>query len=191
MKVSALFTAVLAATGASAAPAPGPKPCSSPFGIMTLRSASPLHFGQVSAARSNLFIHLPDQHAQCRGGDRPTGATLYIKDQELFLLTPPGKPVQKIYVDRSGMGQGYLGYTTGQETLPRYAETRGWQVGENNILNFNGTGLIACPNSMDGAWSIWAFIGIDRPAGQEGCLGFSPMIIPDTEALKCQYTQRQ
>ena len=186
MKVSTLFTTIMAAAGsASAAAAPGPKQPTK-FGIMSLRSASPLHFGQVSAAQSNLFIHLPDQHAVCKGPEQ-SAATFYIKDGELFLYTPDGKPAQKVFVDRSGMGQGNIGYVTGKGGLPRYAETKGWKITD-EYLSFDGAGLIGCPNSIDGAWSVWVDVGIANPGYSEGCLGFSARTIPLTKPVKCTYT---
>ncbi|KAH7327770.1 hypothetical protein B0I35DRAFT_415700 [Stachybotrys elegans] len=157
----------------------------STFGIMSLRSASPIHFGQVSAAQSNLFIHLPDQHAVCKGPEQ-SAATFYIKDGELFLYTPSGKPAQKMFVDRSGMGQGKLGYVTGNAGLPRYAETKGWKITD-QYLSFNGAGLIACP-SIDDAWNIWVDVGIANPGYSEGCLGFSARTVPISKPVKCTYT---
>jgi hypothetical protein len=192
MKASTILAALAAAAGSTnAAPAPASAGAKPPvkFGIMSLRSASPIHFGQVSAAQSNLFINLPHQHAVCKGAAQE-GATFYIKDGELFLYTPGGKPAQKVYVDRSGMGQGNLGYLTGNEGLPRYGETKGWKKDESNFLSFNGAGLLACPNSIDNAWNIWVSVGIAKPAGQEGCLGFTPMAVPLDKPVACSYTKQ-
>lgn len=109
MKVSALVSALLAvAAPAMAAPVAEPAAAapagSKPFGIMSLRSASPIHFGQVSAAKGNYFLGLPKQNAVCEGKN-PEAAVFYIKDSELYLYTPKTKAVQKAYVDRSGMGK--------------------------------------------------------------------------------------
>jgi hypothetical protein len=144
--------------------------------------------GFISAAQSNLFIHLPEQHATCNGGLHAYQATFFVQNGELFLYTPEGKHAQKVYVDRSGMGQGNLGYVTGKATLPRYAETVGWTA-DGDYLSFNGSGLLACPNSTDGAWSVWVSIGVEKPAGQEGCLGFNPRVLPVDNPLQCTYTE--
>ncbi|KAI9149041.1 Cell wall protein phiA [Paramyrothecium foliicola] len=192
MAPTTFITALLAAGSAAAAPTTTaytqPSKAPTKFGIMSLRSASPIHFGQVSAAQSNLFIHLPDQHATCKGKPQ-NEATFYVKDGELFLYTPPKAPKQKVYVDRSGMGQGNLGYLTGDQGLPRNGETKGWKV-ENDYISFNGAGLLACPNSIDDAWSIWVSVGNDKPAGLEGCLGFNPRVIPLDKPVKCSYTKQ-
>jgi hypothetical protein len=182
---SSIIATIMAAAGASAAPSPKPP---ATFSIMSLRSASPLHFGQVSAAQSNIFIHLPEQNATCKGDYDATQATFYISnDKELFLYTPKGQPAQKVYVDRSGMGQGNVGYATGNEVLPRYAETKGW-INDGSYLSFNGSGLLACPNSIDGAWSVWVSVLVDKPGNQEGCLGFNPRILPVDKPTECTYT---
>ena len=81
-----------------------PKPRA--FGVMALRSATPIHFGQVTAVQNNIFINLPKQDAVCEiyGPLKPPGqAIFYIKDQILYLYTGSG-PTQKIFVDRSGFG---------------------------------------------------------------------------------------
>jgi hypothetical protein len=189
MKIPTIIAAFAAVAGSTtAAPAPAAKPPIK-FGVMSLRSASAVHFGQLSAAQSSVFIHLPKQHAVCKGKSQD-GAVFYIKDGELFLYTPDGKPAQKVWVDRSGMGQGNLGYLTGDGFLPRYGETKGWKKDENNFLSFNGAGLLACPNSIDNAWNIWVSVGIAKPAGQEGCLGFTPMAVPLDKPVACSYTKQ-
>ncbi|ROT36376.1 hypothetical protein SODALDRAFT_325724 [Sodiomyces alkalinus F11] len=161
-----------------------------PFGIMALRSASPIHFAQGSAARNSLFLNLPEQNATCTDGPAPSGAIFTLIDGNLYLYAEP-EPYQQIFVDRSGMGQGIVGYTTGDQPLPRNAEREGWELDANNNLSFKGTGLLACPNSIDGAWRIWLSVGIGKPAGQEGCLGFSPRAIELTEPQSCEYTYMQ
>ncbi|KAL2755435.1 hypothetical protein ACRALDRAFT_1064444 [Sodiomyces alcalophilus JCM 7366] len=160
-----------------------------PFGIMALRSASPIHFAQAGAAQNGLYLNLPEQNATCTGdGPSPPGAIFTLVDGKLYLYAEP-EPYQQIFVDRSGMGQGILGYITGDQGTPRYAELEGWELDANDNLSFKGAGLIACPNSLDGAWKIWASVGINKPAGQEGCLGFSPRAIELTEPKSCEYTQ--
>lgn len=100
MKTSTIVNVLVAAGFATAAPTTG-QPAK--FTVMSLRSASPVHFGKISAAQSNLFLHLPSQNATCNSQPK-YDATFYIKDTELFLYTPPNAPSQKVYVDRSGMG---------------------------------------------------------------------------------------
>lgn len=95
-----LFAAAASAAPSGSCPAPTRK-----FGIMALRSASPIHFAQASATQNKLVLHLPEAKldAQCTDGKTRRDAILYLKDGELFLY---GKDkVQQFFVDRSGMGK--------------------------------------------------------------------------------------
>lgn len=94
------ITALLVGT-AGAAPA---FTTNKPFHIMALRSASPIHFASTSAALSNLYLNYNEQNASCADGSDNNGvATFSIRGDELFLF---GSAVeQKVFVDRSGMGQ--------------------------------------------------------------------------------------
>lgn len=64
---------------------------------------------------------------------------------------------------------------------------KGWAVDGNDNLNFNGTGLQACPNAADGSWNIW-LDSVKEPAGQKGCLPFVARTITDTKPVKCTYS---
>lgn len=105
MQITALVLSLLAATASAA---PKGKSCPAPerkFGIMSLRSASPVHFGTVTAAENKLWINRDEStiDAKCDGGADGIPATFYTKDGELFLY---GKDtLQQFYVDRSGMGK--------------------------------------------------------------------------------------
>lgn len=107
MKFTAL-TSLLMAT-AAAAPAPqasGGKDGYPAFGLMSLRSASPIHFAQTSAAHASLFLWLPkeSQDAVCNGED-PGTAAFYLNSGRMFLYSGPERiPPQQVFVDRSGMG---------------------------------------------------------------------------------------
>jgi hypothetical protein len=107
MQLSAILLSVFAAA-ASAAPTTG-KSCPAParkFGIMALRSASPIHFAQVSASQNKLVLNQPEDKldAQCADGKARRDAVFYIKDSELYLYGNDDT-VQQILVDRSGMGR--------------------------------------------------------------------------------------
>lgn len=160
------------------------------FAIMSLRSASPLHFGQVSAAQGSIFIHLPSQNATCENVPEASYATFTLSDKgELYLYSTT--ETQQLYADRSGMGQGKFGYTTGKNAQgPRNGERKTFEVDEFGGLTLNGAGFLACPNSIDGAWSVWADAGVAQPAGNSGCLGFSARTVKlDGEPNDCVYTQ--
>lgn len=191
----------LFAVAATAAPTDGAS-CTAPprkFGIMSLRSASPIHFGQVSAYQNKIVMNLPEDelNAQCANGVSRKDATFYIKDGELFLYTPKDI-VQRFLVDRSGMGQGVLQYATyAKDEVPAAPggrfETKGWAVDENDNLTFNGVGLQACPwdiKDPNTKWYIWVAAS-SAPAGQQDCLGFNARTLTVDAPVQCTYSQRE
>jgi hypothetical protein len=86
-------------------------------------------------------------------------------------------------------GQGIVGYITGDAPLPRYGELKGWKVDADQNLWFKDTALIACPSSIDGSWRIWLGLGLQKPGGNEGCLGFTARTLPNAKPVSCRYTQ--
>ncbi|KAI0098017.1 hypothetical protein GGR51DRAFT_539020 [Nemania sp. FL0031] len=181
-------TTTSASTPTSTAVVPGDK-----FGLLALRSASPIHFAEFSAALSSIFLNLPAQNATCDNGSTPTtadSATFTLsEDGALYLYAASATP-QQLYVDRSGMGQGKLGYTTGAQPAPRNGERTAFAIDEYGDLSFNGAGFIACPNSIDGAWSVWVDAGVANPAGNSGCLGLSARTVKIADTPNsCLYTQ--
>ncbi|RCI16929.1 hypothetical protein L249_2988 [Ophiocordyceps polyrhachis-furcata BCC 54312] len=198
MKLSKLVATIVAASvgpaladdepAAVLATAPGSKP----FQLMSLRSASRIHFGQVSASQSSIFINLPKQGAKCEGDD-PKSAIFYLKDQQLYLYTGSG-PVQRLFVDRSGFGQGKLGYLTGNGPVPSRFEVKGWNLrnigkdkSSGQALYFHDKNLMACPGSVDNSWSVWVVTDNGRPGGNEGCLGFTPLVLETVKPVHCEY----
>ncbi|KAK4233306.1 hypothetical protein C8A03DRAFT_19599 [Achaetomium macrosporum] len=187
MQLNAILLSLFAA---AASAAPTGSSCPAPerkFGIMALRSASPIHFAPASASQGKLGFNFPASKidAQCTDGKTRTDAIFTIKDGELYLY---GKDqVQQIYVDRSGMGQGVLGYfNKGVENPPRNGELKGWAVDSEDNLTFSGTTLQACPGA-DNAWHIW-LSGVSKPAGAEGCLGFTARVVTKSDAVQCTYS---
>ncbi|EGY21456.1 hypothetical protein VD0002_g2909 [Verticillium dahliae] len=180
-----------AAASAAALPASsGPLPAGAKFNLLALRSASPVHFADVSAAQGSLFLNLPSQNATCDGscGNSSGSATFYLNDDGgLYLYSTSATP-QQLYADRSGMGQGNLGYTTGAQPPPRNGERTGWVLDEVGDLTLNGAGFIACPNSIDGAWSLWVSAGVNQPGGNEGCLSISARATEVKNPDSCVYT---
>jgi hypothetical protein len=211
MQLTTVLLSVFAAA-ASAAPTTG-KSCPAParkFGIMALRSASPIHFAQVSASQNKLVLNQPEDKldAQCADGNARRDAVFYIKDSELYLYGNEDK-VQQILVDRSGMGkgskmppsnaslftdrndpgQGVLQYFNKGATSPGgRLELKGWAVDANDNLTFNNNTLLACPSTTDSSWYVWVNVGIEKPAGQEGCLGFVSRTITESDPVKCTYS---
>jgi hypothetical protein len=207
MQIKSFILAASAAATASAAA------CSAPtnkyFGVVAIHSGSAVQYQAFSASKSSIFAGLNSQNASC---DRPDekSATFYIQDGSLYLYAASATP-QEVFVDRSGMGkshphpqnmeresqgtnrnstgQGKIGYTTGAQPAPKNSERQGWSIDDQNHLQFGGNGLIACPNSIDGAWSIWADAGVANPAGNKDCVGIAARVEDVANPNSCIYTQ--
>ncbi|KAK6074955.1 Cell wall protein phiA [Seiridium cupressi] len=162
-------------------------PADAKFGLMALRSASPVHFAQFDAALGSVFLNLPAQNASCDAGAADS-ATFYLSDGGLYLYAASATP-QQLYADRSGMGQGKFGYTTGAESGPRNGERTTFALDQYGDLTLNGAGFLACPNSIDGAWSVWVDAGVAEPAGNSDCLGISVRAVEIAEPNGCVYTE--
>lgn len=83
---------------------------------------------------------------------------------------------------------GKIGYVTGAEPLGKNWETRGWAIDANNELEFDGTGIQACPGAIDGGWSLW-LQGVDKPAYIENCTGIIAAAIKTDNPIGCLYTE--
>ncbi|GJC81691.1 cell wall protein phiA [Colletotrichum liriopes] len=158
------------------------------FQLMALRSASPVHFSRFQAAKSSVFLQLPSQNATCDDREADDAATFYLsEDGGLYLYAASATP-QQLYADRSGMGQGKLGYTTGAQPAPRNGERTGFTIDQYGDLTLEGAGFLACPNSIEGSWSVWVSSGIANPAGNTDCLGVSVRAVEVAEPNSCTYT---
>ncbi|KAI1311995.1 hypothetical protein F5Y03DRAFT_261855 [Xylaria venustula] len=166
-----------------------------PFGVMSLRSASPIHFAQFDAALNSIFLYLPSQNATCDDGTKSTtadSATFSLSEDGSLYLYSTSNPPQQLFVDRSGMGQGKLGYTTGAQPGPRNGERTSFAIDDYGYLSFNGAGFLACPNSIGGAWSVWVDVGIANPGGNSDCLGLGALAVKITDSPNsCTYTEAQ
>ncbi|GKT40996.1 cell wall protein phiA [Colletotrichum spaethianum] len=159
------------------------------FQLMALRSASPVHFSPFQAAKSSIFLQLPSQNASCDDSEPKDAATFYLdNDGGLFLYAASATP-QQLYADRSGMGQGKLGYTTGAQPAPRNGERTGFTIDRYGDLTLKGSSFVACPDSIEGSWSVWVSAGIANPAGNTGCLGVSARAVEVAQPDSCTYTQ--
>lgn len=165
-------------------------PDNTPFGLLSLRSGSDVHFASFSASNGGLALGVTDQGATCE--TESNSATFYLSNSVLYLYTP-SNITQTLYTDRSGMGQGVLQYGTspGGYSPPRNAETSGWAVDAAGDLTFDGESLLACPasaNSTAGPWSLWVNTGATNPGGNTGCLGISSRVVEASEPNACTYT---
>ncbi|EFE44313.1 cell wall protein PhiA [Trichophyton verrucosum HKI 0517] len=147
---------------------------------------------RFDASRSNIFLNYGDSGAVCEvkpGCPKPKDAVFYLKDSILYLYTGSSNPVQKVFLDRSGFGQGKIGYLTGDGQLPSRWEVQGWTIDGAGNLKFKGKGLIACPTSDPKikSWTVWADLGIATPGGNKGCLPFTAHTMK-TKPVACKYT---
>ncbi|KAK2627027.1 hypothetical protein QTJ16_004202 [Diplocarpon rosae] len=195
---TATILASLATLGASApnyaaSPAPTPVPTSTPlgskpFGLRAFRTGSAVQNGQISAAKTALFVNLPEQGASCDGygTNGPNFATFVLIDEVLFLYAQSATP-QTVYVDRSGMANGVVGYLTGAQPASSTAETKGWAI-RDGYLYFKEFTLLACPNSVQGAWGIRLATGT-VPAGLKDCVSIGASVEEIAQPVGCLYTQ--
>ncbi|KAJ3540806.1 hypothetical protein NM208_g4901 [Fusarium decemcellulare] len=133
-------------------------------------------------------LGLPDQGASCDEGKKQDAATFYLKNGELFLYKTDNPP-QQVYADRSGMGQGRVGYITGAQPPPRNAELTGWEIDSDENITLEGASLKACLGAND-AWVVWVSVGSANPPGYDECLGFTARTGYIENPVSCLYTQQ-
>ncbi|KAI1498288.1 cell wall protein PhiA [Biscogniauxia marginata] len=182
------------AAGASALPSvarqEGKIAPNTPFKLVAIRSGSDIQYSSFSAALGGILLSVPAQNASCNDASRANdGATFTIDEQGAGWLYSDSNPRQQLWVDRSGMGQGIWGFTTGAQNAPRNSERTGWALDDANDLTFDGASFIACPNAIDGAWRVWVNAGHDQPGGSSGCLGIKARASAVAEPNSCLYTQ--
>jgi hypothetical protein len=148
----------------------------------------------VQAIKDSLIINAPEQDALCTNATKVDYATFVLNGQgELFLNTGANNanPTQQIFIDRSGMGQGVIGYTLGNQTIGRNMERGPFKFGVNGDLfledpNGKATEFQACPISDDAGWAVW-MAGVEKPAGTEGCVKMNARAVK-VEDLACTYS---
>lgn len=190
------LSALSAATGVFGAPTSQEAGTTSPdqviFGVMSIRSASPVHLTAWGAMHKGIFTNLSNQDADCYNSPAQNSATFVLNkaDGTLSLYTE-GKPWQQLFVDRSGMGQGMMQYTTGAESAPRNAERGGWAIDEaSQHLTFAGSdAFLACPSGADSSYRILPYVGIENPAGYTDCLSIAARVVVAENPVKCLYSQ--
>ncbi|KAK3196557.1 hypothetical protein K4F52_000439 [Lecanicillium sp. MT-2017a] len=180
-------TAILSAAAGTAMAAPADNK-GTQFTAITSHSGSNIHLSPVAATSGNLLLNQDDQDARC---DTPgqAGATFSLVGDNLYLYSTPDLPQQQVYVDRSGMGQGKVGFGNKDDSLPRNGEYAGWKI-EDGHLTFDGKeAFVACPGGEDGSpQTIWFDANGDgAPAGQKDCQGFSFVTREQKDPVSCAY----
>ncbi|KAK1962367.1 cell wall protein PhiA [Colletotrichum sublineola] len=163
----------------------------SKFKLQVINTDTPIQLQYFQAAKGSIFVGLPQQNASC---DNPAGqpteqeATFTLSaDGSLWLFNGQEEP-QTIFVDRSGMGQGKLGYTTGAQPMVRNGERTGWTIDKEDYVSLQGSKFIACPNSIEGSWSVWVDAGIANPGWNKGCVPISARAVDIPNPVACEYS---
>ncbi|USP74833.1 hypothetical protein yc1106_02107 [Curvularia clavata] len=152
------------------------------------------------AKNNNLLIGDSFQSANCTTRLPRDHASFVLNGQGLLFLytgdTPDNFEAQEIFVDRSGMGQGNIQYTTGlPANIGRNQELGPFKITETSDLVFdNGNGAVtafqACPpangDKLTG-WKVW-LAGNDKPAGSEGCVELNARAVKETNPEACEYS---
>ncbi|KAK6859217.1 hypothetical protein PG995_005070 [Apiospora arundinis] len=158
------------------------------FGVLSIASGTPLQYAGWSASQRGLFNHGAAQQASCDKGLAQEFATFQLTDAGELYLYSTSNPRQQVFVDRSGMGQGIIGYTTGVEPTPRNAERTGFSV-EDGHLKFDGNDFQACPGYAEGSYKVW-LAGTTNPGGNSNCTAVAARIQTISEPVGCLYQQQ-
>ncbi|KAH8431953.1 putative IgE binding protein [Aspergillus melleus] len=176
---------------AAAAPTQDANPA---FGVMSSRSASPVHLLPMNAAGQHFYLGgqpstycpLPDGK-----GCPPGTSTVFAPGGGSLNVMVPGG--QQVYVNPDGA----LSFTQAHSAYIPPGSAQGpfkYEPGENfGHYTFNGwgaSGFMACPTE-DERWQVFAAIqNATVPSGDVGdCLGFSAMAVTGNQtAAAWQYT---
>lgn len=178
---------------------PFPRPSGNDvFRLMSIRSGSSIQYGAVQARNGGFVINGP-QNSTCAIGntDTPVSGINYASfslsqdDGSLYLYTD--NPPHQAFVDRSGMGQGIIRYTTGVQSIGKSQERGPFKIDDEGNLVFAGsqngsTGFQACPNALGGGYSVW-LAGATNPGGNSDCVGFEMKALKEVQPLKCSYSE--
>ncbi|KAJ5899461.1 hypothetical protein N7495_004205 [Penicillium taxi] len=180
---------VAATLAASAAALPATASGKTAFSVVAIDSGSGVQYKSFGATKGSLLAGLLIQGAACEGLiDNINYATFYIDNGALYLYNDGTSAAQEVYVDRSGTGQGIIKYTSDSDKVSANGELTGWAISESS-LQFGGKDLIACPNSIQGSWSIWADAGVSNPGQNKDCVGIVARVSTDSTPNSCVYNE--
>lgn len=156
------------------------------FGVLSIHSGSEVQYAGWSATQ-NAIWNLAEQKPSCDRNERPQFATFWInkEDNGLYLYSSNNPPNQ-LWVDRSGMGQGKMGYTVGVATPPPKNSERGPFTITDGHLQFDGSDFLACSGYDNGAYEIFVDVGIEHPAGNN-CTAIAAKVLETKTPIGCQY----
>ena len=162
------------------------------FGLISSRSASPIHYQPVSASNQSLWLNKPTAaycppNIQSIAGACPPGNSTNFAggDNSLGMgaVVPGG---QQVYIDAE---TGAVKYTIAHSAaIPEGDIQTGWNLTEGEsfgyLANEHG-GFIACP-ADDDSWQV--YVALECVEFDDACLGFSAIASNSTEAAAWQYT---
>lgn len=144
------------------------------FYMLALRSASPIHFGEINAASGGLYIgkkpaiYCPANTTSCENitSTAYTGPNAY-GSLSLDDVVPGG---QELYIEPNC---GKVEYTIPHSAaLPEGAITTGWKLDSlpsyGLVSNDNG-GIFFCPENNSTTWRM--YVDVEGVEIQSGCLG--------------------
>lgn len=144
---------------------------------------------KFQAANNGIYVDTPKQNSSCLDMNY---ALFTIRDGSLFLWADD--PVQQIAVDLSGMGQGHIRYTTGNQSLGRNEQRGPFGFDDEGSLKLLGqghgldTGFLSCPNAYPAGSSIW-LANSGNPGGNTGCVPVSARPTKVDNPVYCEYSQ--
>ncbi|KAK2763328.1 hypothetical protein FQN54_009964 [Arachnomyces sp. PD_36] len=182
-----LLTFSAIAAGASAAPAPEAADPPTWFNLVAIAPGSAVHNAAISASAGIFWINHPQMGAEC---DRETNnATFVLKADELNLFKAFALPqdTQRIYIDRSDVGKGTAGFSTGNGPIPKNAERNGFALNSDNHIQFDGSNFQACPIAGGESYTIW-LSGVGDPSESEGCTDLELLAVGTLNPNSCDYS---
>jgi hypothetical protein len=164
------------------------------FGLISLRSGSPIHYQDLTASNHSIWLNKPTAsfcpHSVAKIGSCPLGnSTDFLGGTSTLgmgALVPGG---QQVYIERD---TGAVKYTVAHSaSIPKDAIQTGWNLTEGDsfgyLANENG-GFVACPGSGHdkGSWQV--FVALECLDFDDACLSFDTIASSTTRAAAWQYT---
>jgi hypothetical protein len=162
------------------------------FGLLSVRSASPIHYQTVTASNNSLWLnkptasYCPPNIAEISGACPAGNYTNFAGGDDTLGMGAVVPGGQQVYIDAE---TGAVKYTIAHSAaIPEGAIQDGWNKtsGESfgYLANENG-GFIACP-AEDNSWQV--YVALECVEFDDACLGFNAIASNSTQAAAWQYT---
>jgi hypothetical protein len=165
------------------------------FGLLSVRSASPIHYAAVSASNQSLWLNKPTAsycppNIQELGGCPPGNSTNFAGGDNTLGMGTSVPGGQQVYIDAE---TGAVGYTIAHSAAtPEGSILTGWNLTDSTngqpfgyLANEFG-GFIACPAGNSSSWQV--FVALECVEFDDDCLGFNAIASNGTQAAAWQYT---